>query len=291
MKNEILARYDRGEDNAFQLSGLKAGEIVPRQLFWWLSNPMKWVLDTIARFIPNYGIAIILLTLLTKLVFLPLTYRSSESMAKMAGLNPKMAEIREKLKNKPEQMNQAIAELYKKEKVNPLSGCLPLLLQMPIFIALYNLLNNYFELRGAMFIPGWISNLAVPDVVLTFPNPVPLLIITVSGLHLLPIVMVATQILSTKFTQPTGATPQSGAQAKLMMYGLPIFFFFLLYEMPSGLVLYWTTQNVLSTAQQLYINWHRARKTGGGAAGGGDAQPVLKPSGKNGSRSVLKPSR
>jgi len=104
--------------------------------------------------IPNYGIAIILLTIATKVLFLPLTFRSSESMARMATLNPKMAEIRARLKDKPEKMNQEIAALYKKEKVNPISGCLPLLLQLPVFFALYNLLNSHFELRGALFIRG-----------------------------------------------------------------------------------------------------------------------------------------
>ena len=260
---------------------------------------MKYVLDFFYLIIPNYGIAIILLTLLTKVVFLPLTFRSSESMAKMAALNPKMAEIRAQLKDKPEKMNQAIAELYKREKVNPLSGCLPLLLQLPVFIALYNLLNSHFELRGALFIPGWIPDLSAPESVWTFANPLPLL---GTGLHILPIIMLASQILSSKFTQPTGGPQQGGAQQKLLMYALPIVFFFILYEMPSGLVLYWTVQNILSTAQQLYINWLRAKKNG--TTGQGRAQPVLvgrsgklaqgsggSSGGKNGARPVLKPGK
>ena len=95
-------------------------------------------------------------------------------MAKMAALNPKMTEIRARLKDKPDKMNQEIAALYKREKVNPLSGCLPLLLQMPVFFALYNLLNSHFELRGAMFIPGWIPDLSAPESILTFPFTIPL---------------------------------------------------------------------------------------------------------------------
>jgi YidC/Oxa1 family membrane protein insertase len=300
MKKEILSLYNDPAKNAFKVSDLHVDEVVPTAIIvGWLATLMKYVLDFFYLIIPNYGIAIILLTLLTKVVFLPLTFRSSESMAKMAALNPRMAEIRAQMKDKPEKMNQAIAELYKKEKVNPLSGCLPLLLQLPVFIALYNLLNSHFELRGALFIPGWVPDLSAPESIWTFANPIPLL---GTGLHLLPIIMLASQILSSKFTQPTGSPQQGGAQAKLLMYALPIVFFFILYEMPSGLVLYWTVQNILSTAQQLYINWLRAKKNG--TTGQGPAQPVLvgrsgkngpgssgAPGGKNGARPILKPGR
>ena len=201
--------------------------------------------------------AIILLTLVTKIVFLPLTFKSSESMAKMAALNPKMQEIRTRLKDKPEKMNQEIAELYKKEKVNPLSGCLPLLLQIPIFFALYNLLNTQFELRGAMFIPGWIPDLSVPESVYYAAH------VPSSGhstdIRLLPLIMLGTQLLSSKITQPPSADA-SGAQMKLLNYAMPVVFLFMLYDMPSGLTLYWTVQNVLSIVQQVYINWTRKRK-------------------------------
>jgi YidC/Oxa1 family membrane protein insertase len=179
-------------------------------------------------------------------------------MAKMATLNPKMTEIRARLKDKPDKMNQEISELYRREKINPLSGCLPLLLQMPVFFALYNLLNSHFELRGALFIPGWIPDLSAPESVLTFPFAIPL--IGWTALRLLPLLMVASQILSSKFTQPSGTPQQGGAQAKLFAYALPIVFLFILYDMPSGLVLYWTVQNILSTAQQVYINRLRKKK-------------------------------
>ena len=216
-------------------------------LIGWLATLMKYVLDFFYILVPNYGIAIILLTLVTKLVFLPLTFKSSESMAKMAALNPKMAEIRARLKDKPDKMNQEIAALY-----NPLSGCFPLLLQMPVFFALYNLLNSHFELRGAMFIPGWIPDLSVPESILNFGFALPL--VGWTALRALPLLMVASQILSSKFTQPSGAPQQGGSQAKLMMYALPVVFLFILYDMPAGLVLYWTVQNILSTVQQMYIN-------------------------------------
>jgi len=169
-----------------------------------------------------------------------------------------MQEIRTRLKDKPQQMNQEIAALYKKEKVNPLSGCLPLLLQMPVFFALYNLLNNYFELRGHGFIPGWIPDLSAPEAIVNFGFAIPL--VGWTALRGLPILMVVSQIVSSKFTQPSSTPQQGGAQARLMMYALPVVFLFILYDMPSGLVLYWTVQNLLSTAQQLYINHLRKKK-------------------------------
>jgi len=259
MKTEILSLYNDKSTNQFGISGLNADKVVTSSiLIGWLATLLKYVLDFFYLLIPNYGIAIILLTLVTKLVFLPLTFSSSESMAKMQALNPKMAEIRARLKDKPDKMNQEIAALYKREKVNPLSGCLPLLLQMPVFFALYNLLNSHFELRGAMFIPGWIPDLSVPESIVNFGFALPL--VGWTALRALPLLMVASQLLSSKFTQPSSAPQQGGAQAKLMMYALPIVFLFILYDMPSGLVLYWTVQNILSTVQQVYINNLRKKK-------------------------------
>jgi YidC/Oxa1 family membrane protein insertase len=259
MKKEFLAKYNDSAKNQFGIAGLHADEVVTSSiLIGWLATLMKYILDFFYLLVPNYGIAIILLTILTKVVFLPLTFKSSESMAKMATLNPKMTEIRARLKDKPDKMNQEIAELYKREKINPLSGCLPLLLQMPVFFALYNLLNSHFELRGALFIPGWIPDLSAPESILDFGFTIPL--IGWTALRLLPLLMVASQILSSKFTQPSGTPQQGGAQAKLFAYALPIVFLFILYDMASGLVLYWTVQNILSTAQQMYINHLRKKK-------------------------------
>ncbi len=258
MKKDILARYNLADKNRFAISDLHAdGVVTSSVLIGWLAWLLQKVLEFFYLLIPNYGVAIILVTLFTKIIFLPMTFKSSESTAKMAALNPKMAEIRTRLKSKPEKMNQEIAELYKREKVSPLSGCLPLLLQLPIFFALYNLLNSHFELRGALFIPGWIPDLSSPESVLDFGFTIPL--VNWTSLRLLPLIMLGTQLLSSKFTQPAGAgQQQSAGQMKLMTYALPIVFLFILYDMPSGLVLYWTVQNVLSIAQQLYIN-HRKK--------------------------------
>ena len=285
MKTEILSRYNQADSNHWGVAGLNADKVVTTSfaIIAWLSVLLKYLLDFFYLIIPNYGIAIILLTILIKVVFLPLTFKSSESTAKMAAVNPRIQEIRTRLKDKPERMNQEIAELYKREKINPLSGCLPLLLQIPVFFALYNLLNNYFELRGAMFIPGWIPDLSVPEAIVNLPFPVPLLVMTLTAIRGLPLLMVASQLLQGKFTQPTDQS-QAGSQMKLMTYALPIVFLFILYDMPSGLVLYWTVQNILSIFQQLYINSLKKKKDAQAAA----ATPVVV---KSGSKSGLKMKR
>jgi YidC/Oxa1 family membrane protein insertase len=282
MKKEVLARYNDAAQNKFGIAGLHADEMVTSSiLIGWLAQLLKYLLDFFYLIIPNYGVAIILLTIFIKVIFLPLTFKSSESTAKMAALNPKIQEIRTRLKAKPDKMNQEIAELYRREKINPLSGCLPLLLQIPVFFALYNLLNSYFELRGAMFIPGWIPDLSVPEAVVNFPFTIPLLGWT--ALRALPLLMVASQLLQGKFTQPADQS-QAGAQMKLMTYALPIVFLFILYDMPSGLVLYWTVQNILSILQQLYINSLKKKRDAQAAA----ATPVLV---KSGSKPGMKVKR
>jgi YidC/Oxa1 family membrane protein insertase len=285
IKRETLSLYNDAAKNQFKQADLHADAVVPTQmiLIEQLANLLGSLLDLFYKLIPNYGIAIILVTLVTKLVFLPLTFKSSESMARMAALNPKMQEIRTRLKDKPQQMNAEIAALYKKEKVNPMGGCLPMLLQIPVFFALYALLNTHFDLRGAMFIPGWIPDLSVPEALVSF-NPVNLLGFQLSALRGLPIIMVVSQILASKFTQaPTSGPQQPGAgQMKLMTYALPVVFLFMLYNMPSGMVLYWTVQNVLSTVQQVYINARKKKKDAAAAAA---AAPVL----VKGSRPGVKP--
>jgi YidC/Oxa1 family membrane protein insertase len=259
MKTEVMERYNASDDNAFGISGLKIDEAIDKP--WALLRPIIWLMrllmELFVKVIPNWGVSIILVTLVTKIVFLPLTFKSSDSMARMASLNPKIAEIRAKYKDKPERMNQEMAELYKKEKVNPLSGCLPLLLQIPIFFSLYNLFNSHFELRGAMFIPGWIPDLSVAESVYDLPFS----FLGIDAIRLLPLIMLGTQILSTKFTQPPSADGASGAQMKLLNYAMPVVFLFMLYNMPAGLTLYWTVQNILSIVQQVYINRMRKRKS------------------------------
>jgi YidC/Oxa1 family membrane protein insertase len=255
----ILSVYNDEAKNSFQIGDLHLDEVVTSTfLIGWLAQLLNWILEFFNLLIPNYGVAIILLTLFTKVILLPLTFKSSEATARMQALNPKVAEIRERLKGKSDKMNQEIAELYKKEKVNPLSGCLPMLLQIPIFFALYSLLNDNFALRGALFIPHWMPDLSSPESVWDF-SPFTLPILGWHNLRILPFLMLGTQFLTSKFTTSPDTSQQAG-QMKLITYVLPAFFFFILYDMPSGLVLYWTVQNILSVFQQLYINHVNKKK-------------------------------
>ena len=247
--NRFLERYNNAEDNAWGTRGLELQEAVDsRFLLGWLENILKWILNTLYRVIPNYGVAIIILTIIVKALLYPLTRKSFESTAKMQTLQPKMQELREKYKDNPQKLNQEMAAMYKKEGVNPLGGCLPLLLQFPFFIAMFGLFNNHFDLRGATFIPGWISDLSAPESILSFGDfTLPLL--GWSDLRLLPIIFVGSQLVTSHFMQSPNA---SGGQAKMIQYMLPIVFFFVLYNMPSGLLVYWITTNVLTGAQQFY---------------------------------------
>jgi YidC/Oxa1 family membrane protein insertase len=256
-KREILARYNNSDKNAFKLADMHFEETIPSSpLIGWLANILKFFLELFYKIIPNYGVAILLLTLLIKILFWPLTNKSYESTAKMQALQPKIKELQAKYKANPQKMNQEMAALYKKEGVSPLGGCLPLLLQMPIFFALYNLLSTHFELRGAMFIPGWITDLSAPESIWSFPT-IDLLLWKLSALRVLPFLMLGTTFLQSKISQ--SATPTDRNMA-LMTYAMPIVFFFILYNMPSGLVLYWTAQNILGIVQQLYTNYRRRKR-------------------------------
>lgn len=253
-----MTRYNNAEKNGFGIRDYNIDKAIDRsKILGWLESILKWVLIGFYRLIPNYGVAIILLTIVIKIVLFPITRKSYDSTSKMQALNPKIQEIKEKYKNDPQKMNQETQALYKKNKVSPLGGCLPLLLQMPIFIALYGLLNSHFDLRGAVFIPGWIYDLSSPESIWNFaPTKLPLL---GSDLRLLPILFVGTQILSSKLMQ----TPSAGAgqgNMKIMTYALPIVFFFMLYDAPSGLLLYWTVTNALTFVQQYVISRIKKKK-------------------------------
>jgi YidC/Oxa1 family membrane protein insertase len=201
-----------------------------------------------------------------------LTKKGSEATLRMQSISPKIKELQVKYKDNPQKMNAEMAELYKKEGYNPLSGCLPMLLQFPIFFAMYNLFNNHFDLRGAMFIPGWIPDLSLPEFILEFPaHPIPILHWT--ALRLLPFIYVGSQILYAKVTQ----TPdqQGNTQMKMMLYVMPIIFFFILYDVPSGLLVYWIFSNVLTMVQQIAINKYLAPKRAAQAAE--NAKKVIAP--------------
>ena len=211
-----------------------------------LAKPCLIGMNLIHDVIPNYGIAIILLTLLIKILFWPLGSKSYKSMSDMKRLQPLMMELREKYKDDKQRMNQEVMGLYKTYKVNPMSGCLPMLVQMPIFFALYRMLYQAIELRHAPFM-GWIVDLSAPDRLFSFDLAIPFMQAPY-GIPVLTIIMGASMFLQQKMSPTTG----DPTQAKMMML-MPIFMTVIFVNFPAGLVLYWLVNNVLSIGQQYYI--------------------------------------
>lgn len=257
-----LELYNNSSDNAFGYANLELeGMAESGGALGWLEFLLKKLLELFYMLVPNYGVAIILMTVLIKALLFPITHKSYESTSKMSAIQPKMKEIQDKYKEDPQRMNKELSMLYKKEGVNPMGGCLPMVLQMPILFAVYGMLNKYFDLRGAVFIPGWINDLSAPESIYTFSNfTIPFNI--GSDIRLLPIIYVASQIFSMKFTQAQqpATAGQSGMQQKMFMYMMPLMFFFILYNVSSGLLIYWIVMNVLTTAQQMTINHLKKKK-------------------------------
>ena len=271
---EALAIYNNG-NNGFGLKDMQLIEAAnTRGILSPLEKALKWLLLICYKIVPNYGVAIILLTLLVKIVFFPLTKKSSEATLRMQSMAPKIKELQEKHKGNPQKLNAEMAEFYKKEGYNPLSGCLPMLLQIPIFFAMYNLFNNHFDLRGAMFIPGWIPDLSLPEAIWNFPGGVRLPLLNWTALRLLPFIYVGSQLLYGKVTQ----TPdqQNNSQMKMMLYVMPVVFFFILYDVPSGLLIYWIFSNLLTLVQQVAINKYLAPRRAAAQAAA-NPEPVIAP--------------
>ncbi len=202
---------------------------------------VMWCLLNINKLFGNMGWALVVFSILTKIVFMPLTKKSTDSMKKMQKLTPKINELKAKYKDKPDVMQKKMMELYKENKVNPMGGCLPILLQMPFFFALYSALINSMDLWNAPFIL-WINDLSMPDTVATLSG---------FNVNILPIVMTITTFIQQKISMvDTG----QGGQQKFMMMAMPLVFIFIFWSMPSGLVLYWTLQNVFQIAHQLIVN-------------------------------------
>ena len=194
--------------------------------------PLMWALNFLYKFLPNYGVCIIVLTIALRMGMFPLTRKGQQSMKEMQKLQPEMQKIKERYPNDRMKQQEEMAALYKKYKINPIGGCLPMLLQIPVFFAFYKALLSSIELRHAPFF-GWIQDLSGRD---------PLLI--------WPLVMGGTQILMQKMTPTTSADP---AQAKMMML-MPLVFIFLLLYFPAGLIIYWTMSNLVGIGQQMYVN-------------------------------------
>jgi YidC/Oxa1 family membrane protein insertase len=196
-----------------------------------LAKPLYWLLDQLHSIIQNWGWSIVALVLLLKIAFYWLNAKAYASMAKMKAINPKIMEMRERLKDKPQQMQQEMMRIYREEKVNPMGGCFPIMIQIPVFIALYSVLLSTVEMRNAPW-ALWIHDLSAPD-----------------PFYILPLVMTLTTLLQTSLNP----APPDPMQAK-MMWIMPLAFSVMFFFFPSGLVMYWITNNVLSIAQQWIIN-------------------------------------
>lgn len=222
---------------------IKAEKIIDFGWFDVIAKPLVWGMNYSNKITHNYGIDIILLTILIKIIFYPLSLKSYKSMKEMQKLQPQIQKLREKYKNDKQKLNQEMMELYKRRKINPMGGCLPMIIQIPVFFALYKALSGAIELRHAHFL-WWINDLSAPEDLFSF---------TVLGfnipIRLLPLIMGITQVIQQKMT-PTSADPM---QEKMMLL-MPIIFTFLFWGFPSGLVLYWLVNNVISIGQQYYIN-------------------------------------
>jgi YidC/Oxa1 family membrane protein insertase len=205
-------------------------EAIEFGFFSFMAKPFLVVLNFFQRFLINYGLAIILLTCIIKVVFHPLTKHSLQSMREMQKIQPQLQALKQKYKDDKEKLNKEMMELYKRNKINPLGGCLPMILQIPVFIALYEVLSVAIELRHAPFI-FWITDLSSKD-----------------PLYITPVLMGVSMLIQQKMS-PTSMDP---SQAKIMLI-MPVVFTFLFLSFPSGLVLYWLVNNVLSIAQQYHI--------------------------------------
>jgi YidC/Oxa1 family membrane protein insertase len=231
-QGETYATLYAGPKSQDQLEELSPGLrlTVDYGILWFIAQPIFWLLQNIHALLGNWGWSIIALTIVIKLAFFPLSAASYRSMARMRAVSPKMQALKEQFGDDRQKMSQAMMELYKKEKINPLGGCLPILVQMPVFLALYWVLLESVEMRQAPWM-FWITDLSIKD-----------------PFFILPIIMGLTMFIQ----QQLNPTPPDPMQAKVMKL-LPIIFTFFFLWFPAGLVLYWVVNNCLSIAQQWYI--------------------------------------
>ncbi len=229
----VEARFFVGPQEEKVLESLAPGLELVKDYGWLtiLAKPLYWLLDKLHSFIHNWGWSIVALVVLLKIAFYWLNAKAYSSMAKMKAINPRIMEMRERLKDNPQQMQQEMMRIYREEKVNPMGGCFPILIQIPVFIALYWVLLSSVEMRNAPWIL-WIKDLSTPD-----------------PFYILPLLMTVTSMLQTALNPQ----PPDPMQAK-MMWIMPLVFSVMFFFFPAGLVLYWLTNNILSIAQQWVIN-------------------------------------
>lgn len=245
-KDETLTRHYNVFIGPKKLSllrsmGNKMEDVMEFGFFWWFCELLVPTLNFFYSLIPSYGVAILLLTLLVRIIFWPLTHKSTQSMKKMQEIQPQLKEIQAKFKDNPTKLQQETWACYKQNKVNPLSSCLPMLIQIPVFIALFTVLRSAVELRYAPFL--WIVDLSEPENL--FAGVLPF----VGALNILPILMAGTMALQTYLTPSTG----DPAQQKMMMVMMPVMMLFMFYSFPAALSLYWTVSQVLSIVQMLMM--------------------------------------
>ena len=219
----------------------------------WICYPLVRVLNFFNDLIPSFGVAIILLTILVRLIFWPLTHKSTVGMKKMQELQPKLKEIQAKFKDNPQRLQQETFALYREAKVNPMSSCLPMLIQIPVFIALFNVLRSAVELRYAGFL--WIADLSEPEALFASWFPF-------GGLNLLPILMAVTTALQSYFTPSAG----DKSQQRMMMVMMPLMMLFMFYSFPSALSLYWFLSNLFSIVQMWLIRRQTSAKPAAGSS-------------------------
>lgn len=250
LDNKFLLYAGPASPKTLRAVAVDLEETINYGFFGGISRVIISALNILYGLVHSWGIAIILLSVLLNLIVFPLTMKSFKSIQKMQELHPQMEKLKAQHKDSPQKLNKEMMELYKKYNINPLSGCLPMILQMPIFIALYNAIMKQFELRGASFL--WIKDLSAPDAVklpMSFP-------IIGNSINILPLIMVGAMVLQQKMSTKTmgaAVTDEQKQQQKMMLIMMPIIFGFVFYNMPSGLVLYWVVNTALTVIEQKVI--------------------------------------
>ena len=257
----ISSTFFLGPKKQALLWDLGMKDVMDFGMWRWVCYPIVWVLNICHKIIPNYGIAIILLTILVRVLFWPLTHKSTVGMKKMQEIQPLMKEVQTKFKDNPQRMQQEIFALYREHKANPLSSCLPMLVQIPVFIALFNVLRSAVELRYASFL--WISDLSQPEHLFASWFP------WFGGLNILPILMALTMGLQSALTPSTG----DDRQKKMMVIFMPVMMLVMFYNFASALSLYWTLSQLISILQMWLIKRNSAK--GGAAAMPEVIEPVV----------------
>jgi len=230
--------------------GMDFEETINYGFFGWIAKALLFMLGLCHSVFKSWGLSIIILSVLLNILLFPLTLKSFQSMQKMHELHPQMEKLKVQFKDNPQKLNKEIMELYKKYNINPLGGCLPLLLQMPIFIALYQALTKSIDLRSASFL--WIKDLSMPDAV-AIPATLPLV---GNHINILPLAMVVLMIFQQKVSTKvmgSAVTEEQKQQQKMMLVMMPVMFGFIFYNMPSGMVLYWVVNTLLTIVEQSAI--------------------------------------